>query len=119
MVGTLLWRLAAMLVATGLRRASLERTNRGYGLPWTLALVRGQGILPVISPQGSPHGNGLGRTPRYFVEGGMPGSHGLAGWSSVTRRRRGMLRGFTRWPPASSELADSGRRGRTAAAEAV
>lgn len=66
-VGPLLWLLRAILLAAGLRLPAAVQENRGYGFPWTIALVRAWGMVPVIAPRGSPHGSGLGRT-RYVVE---------------------------------------------------
>jgi len=66
-VGPLLWLLHAILLAAGLRPPAAVQADRGYGFPWTLALVRAWGMRPVIAPRGSPHGSGLGRT-RYVVE---------------------------------------------------
>jgi transposase len=57
----------AMLLAAGLRRPAAVQADRGYGFPWTIALVRAWGMRAVIAPRGSPHGSGLGRT-RYVVE---------------------------------------------------
>jgi transposase len=66
-VGPLLWLLYAILRAAGLRLPAAVQADRGYGFPWTIALVRAWGMVPVIAPGGSPHGSGLGRT-RYVVE---------------------------------------------------
>jgi transposase len=66
-VGPLLWLMRAMLLAAGLPRPGALQADRGYGFPWTIALVRARGLRAVIAPRGSPHGSGLGRT-RYVVE---------------------------------------------------
>jgi transposase len=66
-VGPLLWLMRAFLLAAGLRLPAAVQADRGYGFPWTIALVRAWGMVPVIAPRGSPHGSGLGRT-RYVVE---------------------------------------------------
>lgn len=66
-VGPLLWLMHVMLSAAGLVRPAAVQADRGYGFPWTIALVRAWGMRPVIAPRGSPHGSGLGRT-RYVVE---------------------------------------------------
>ncbi len=41
--------------------------DRGYGFPWSIALVAAWGIRSLLAPRGSPHGSGLGRR-RYVVE---------------------------------------------------
>lgn len=66
-VGPLLWALRAALLAAGLPRPAAVQADRGYGFPWTIALVAAWGMRAVIAPRGSPHGSGLGRT-RYVVE---------------------------------------------------
>ena len=66
-VGPLLWLMRAMLLAAGLPRPGALQADRGYGFPWTIALVRAWGMRAMIAPRGSPHGSGLGRT-RYVVE---------------------------------------------------
>lgn len=66
-VGPLLWLMRAMLLAAGRRLPAAVQADRGYGFPWTIALVRAWGMRPLIAPRGSPHGSGLGRT-RYVVE---------------------------------------------------
>jgi transposase len=66
-VGPLLWALHAVLLAAGLPRPAAVQADRGYGFPWTIALVLAWGMRAIIAPRGSPHGSGLGRT-RYVVE---------------------------------------------------
>jgi transposase len=41
--------------------------DRGYGFPWSIALVLAWGIRSLLAVRGSPHGSGLGRT-RFVVE---------------------------------------------------
>ena len=66
-VGPLLWALHAVLAAAGLPRPAAVQADRGYGFPWTIALVLAWRMWAVIARRGSPHGSGLGRT-RYVVE---------------------------------------------------
>jgi transposase len=51
----------------GRRRPGAVQADRGYGFPWTIALVLAWGIKALIAPRGSAHGSGLGRT-RFVVE---------------------------------------------------
>lgn len=59
--------MRAIPLAAGLRLPAAVQADRGYGFPWTIALVRAWGMRAMIAPRGSPHGSGLGRT-RYVVE---------------------------------------------------
>ena len=43
------------------------QADRGYGFPWTIALVLAWGIRSLIAVRGSAHGSGLGHT-RFVVE---------------------------------------------------
>lgn len=64
----LLWLLGWVLSCLGgRRRPGTLQADRGYGFPWTIALVMGWGIRVQIAARGSPHGSGLGRT-RFVVE---------------------------------------------------
>jgi transposase len=62
----LLWWLWIAL-SYGRRRPAALQGDRGYGFPWSIALVLAWGIRSLLSPRGSPHGSGLGRT-RFVVE---------------------------------------------------
>jgi transposase len=66
-VGRMLWELHATLLAAGLPLPAAVQADRGYGFPWTIALVLAWGMWAAIAPRGSPPGSGLGRT-RYVVE---------------------------------------------------
>ena len=59
--------MRATLLAAGLPRPAAVQADRGYGFPWTIALIRAWGMIALIAPRGSPHGSGLGRA-RYVVE---------------------------------------------------
>jgi transposase len=64
----LLWALWLVLgCISGRRRPGAVQADRGYGFPWTIALVLAWGIRALIAPRGSPHGSGLGKT-RWVVE---------------------------------------------------
>jgi transposase len=64
----LLWLLYFVLGCLGgRRRPGAVQADRGYGFPWTIALVLAWGIKALIAPRGSEHGSGLGRT-RFVVE---------------------------------------------------
>jgi transposase len=67
-VPVLLWLLWALLWCVGARRRpGALQGDRGYGFPWTVALVLAWGIRSLLAERGSPHGSGLGRT-RFVVE---------------------------------------------------
>jgi transposase len=67
-VPELLWVLWVVLGCIGgRRRPAALQADRGYGFPWTIALVLAWGIRALIGERGSPHGSGLGRT-RFVVE---------------------------------------------------
>lgn len=64
----LLWLLWVVLGCVGgRRRPGAVQGDRGYGFPWSIALVVGWGLRSLLAPRGTPHGSGLGRT-RYVVE---------------------------------------------------
>jgi transposase len=64
----LLWLLYVVLGCLGgRRRPGAVQADRGYGFPWTMALVLAWGIKALIAPRGSEHGSGLGHT-RFVVE---------------------------------------------------
>jgi transposase len=64
----LLWLLWAVLACVGSRRRpGALQGDRGYGFPWSIALVLAWGIRSLLAERGSPHGSGLGRT-RFVVE---------------------------------------------------
>lgn len=64
----LLWLLWVVLGCIGgRRRPGAVQADRGYGFPWTIALVLGWGIRSLVAVRGSDHGSGLGRT-RFVVE---------------------------------------------------
>ena len=67
LVGPLLWLMHAALLAAHLPRPPALQADRGYGFPWTLALVLAWAMRAAIAPRGSPHGSGLGRA-RWVVE---------------------------------------------------
>jgi transposase len=64
----LLW-LLAMVVGciSGRRRVGALQGDRGYGFPWTIALVLAWGIRSLLAVRGSAHGSGLGHT-RFVIE---------------------------------------------------
>jgi transposase len=68
-VPELLWLLRAVLacIAGGRRRVGALRGDRGYGFPWTIALVLAWGIRSLLAVRGSAHGSGLGHT-RFVIE---------------------------------------------------
>lgn len=67
-VPALLWLLwVALGCIGGRRRPGAVQADRGYGFPWTIALVLAWGLRALIAPRGSAHGSGLGRT-RFVVE---------------------------------------------------
>jgi transposase len=64
----LLWILWMVLgCISGRRRAGAVQADRGYGFPWTIALVLAWGLRSLIAVRGSAHGSGLGHT-RFVVE---------------------------------------------------
>ena len=63
----LLWWLWIVLLYGGRCRPAALQGDRGYGFPWSIALVLGWGIRSLLAVRGSPHGSGLGRT-RFVVE---------------------------------------------------
>jgi len=63
----LLWALGVVLGSLGGRRPGAVQADRGYGFPWTIALVLAWGLRALIAERGSAHGSGLGRT-RFVVE---------------------------------------------------
>jgi hypothetical protein len=68
LLGRLLWVLWAVLGLIGVRRRPGALVgDRGYGFPWSIALVLAWGLRSLVAVRGSPHGSGLGRT-RYVVE---------------------------------------------------
>jgi transposase len=67
-VPELLWLLWVVLGCLGgRRRPGAVQGDRGYGFPWTIALVLAWGVRSLLAVRGSPHGSGLGRT-RFVVE---------------------------------------------------
>jgi len=68
-VPALLWLLWAVLACTGggRRRVGAFQGDRGYGFPWTIALVLAWGLRSLLAERGSEHGSGLGHT-RFVVE---------------------------------------------------
>ena len=67
-VPQLLWALWVVLgCVSGRRRPGAVQADRGYGFPWTIALVLAWGLRSLIAVRGSPHGSGLGHT-RFVVE---------------------------------------------------
>src|SRR5260370_17550388 len=63
----LLWVLWMVLgCVSGRRRARAVQADRGYGFPWTIALVLAWGIRSLVAERGSPQGSGLGHT-RFLV----------------------------------------------------
>lgn len=62
----LLWWLWIML-GYGRRRPLALQGDRGYGFPWSIALVLAWGIRSLLAERGSRHGSGLGRR-RFVVE---------------------------------------------------
>jgi transposase len=60
------WLWIALSYGRRCRPASLL-ADRGYGFPWSIALVLAWGIRSLLAVRGSPHGSGLGRT-RFVVE---------------------------------------------------
>jgi transposase len=63
----LLWWLWAVLSYGWRRRPGALLGDRGYGFPWSIALVLAWGIRCRLAERGRPHGSGLGRT-RFVVE---------------------------------------------------
>jgi transposase len=67
-VPALLWALWMVLGCLGgRRRPAALQADRGYGFPWTIALVLAWGIRSLVAVRGSTHGSGLGHT-RFVVE---------------------------------------------------
>jgi len=68
-VPELLWLLWAVLacLSGGRRRVGAFQGDRGYGFPWTIALVLAWGIRSLLAVRGSEHGSGLGHT-RFVIE---------------------------------------------------
>jgi transposase len=67
-VPELLWVLWMVLGCLGgRRRPAALQADRGYGFPWTIALVLAWGIRSLLAVRGSAHGSGLGHT-RFVVE---------------------------------------------------
>jgi transposase len=63
----LLWLLWVVLGYGRRRRPTALQGDRGYGFPWSIALVLAWGIRSLLAERGTPHGTGLGRT-RFVVE---------------------------------------------------
>lgn len=63
----LLWWLWIVLGYGRPRRPRAVQGDRGYGFPWSIALVLAWGIRSLLDPRGTAHGSGLGRT-RFVVE---------------------------------------------------
>jgi transposase len=63
----LLWYLWLVVRYAGWRLPRAFQGDRGYGFPWSIALVLAWGMRSLVAPRGSAHGSGLGRT-RYVVE---------------------------------------------------
>jgi transposase len=63
----LLWWLWVVLGYGRQRRPRALQGDRGYGFPWSIALVLAWGIRSLLAERGTPHGSGLGRT-RFVVE---------------------------------------------------
>jgi transposase len=63
----LLWWLWIVLRYGRQRRPTALQGDRGYGFPWSIALVLAWGIRSLLDERGTPHGSGLGRT-RFVVE---------------------------------------------------
>ena len=67
-VPALLWRLWAVLACVGARRrVGAFQGDRGYGFPWTVALVLAWGLRSLLAERGNAHGSGLGHT-RFVIE---------------------------------------------------
>lgn len=63
----LLWWLWVVLRYGRRCRPAALLGDRGYGFPWSIALVLAWGIRSLLAVRGSAHGSGLGRT-RFVVE---------------------------------------------------
>ena len=63
----LMWWLWVVLGYGWRRRPAALQADRGYGFPWSIALVLAWGIRSLLAVRGTPHGSGLGRT-RFVVE---------------------------------------------------
>lgn len=63
----LLWWLWLVLRYGARHRPAALLGDRGYGFPWSIALVLGWGIRSLLAQRGSAHGSGLGRQ-RFVVE---------------------------------------------------
>jgi transposase len=63
----LLWWLWLVLSYGRRRRPAALLGDRGYGFPWSIALVLAWGIRSLLAVRGAPHGSGLGHT-RFVVE---------------------------------------------------
>jgi len=63
----LLWWLWAVLSYGWRCRPAALQGDRGYGFPWSIALVVAWGIRPALAARGAAHGSGLGRT-RFVAE---------------------------------------------------
>lgn len=63
----LLWWLWVVLGYGWRCRPAALLGDRGYGFPWSIAVVLAWGIRSRLAVRGTPHGSGLGRT-RFVVE---------------------------------------------------
>jgi transposase len=63
----LLWWLWVVLGYGGRGRPAALLGDRGYGFPWSIALVLAWGIRALLAARGAAHGSGLGRA-RFVVE---------------------------------------------------
>lgn len=66
-LGRLLWLLRIALGWFRAARPGAIQGDRGYGFPWSIALLVAWGFRSLLAERGRPHGSGLGRT-RYVVE---------------------------------------------------
>ena len=57
-VGPVLWLMHAALLAAGLPRPPALPADRGYGFPWSIALVLAWAIRAAIAPRGSDAAKG-------------------------------------------------------------
>ena len=98
-VPVLLWLLWAALSCLVRRRPGAFQGDRGYGFPWTVALVLGWGFRSLLAERRTAAGWG---TRGSWWSGRTAGSDTSAGWCSATSGRGRTSWGCSSWRRASS-----------------